>query len=199
MGVKPSTPILKDVETLPLPLLCSGCPCQCNPCGEEGLLQVPVLLHLSGCQLRLQHQLHLWRTLLEDDLDLCPDLSRALGQRCCIWMQVLRPLFNSSNQRAPTEAWRHWDHWLDWGFGHGCLRCPGFQPSDDHSGGSRHLLHLRHFSALAQATCSSQRTTNPARGSTMQYLGLGRTPQVTKLLNWWKASSSRLTGRPSGS
>ena len=26
--------------------------------------QVPVLLHLSGCQLRLQHQLHLWRTLL---------------------------------------------------------------------------------------------------------------------------------------
>ena len=27
-------------------------------------LQVPVLLHLSGCKFRLQHQLHLWRTLL---------------------------------------------------------------------------------------------------------------------------------------
>merc|ERR1712107_455283 len=52
MGVKPSSSILKDVETLPLPLLRSGCPCQCNPCGGEGLLQVPVLLHLSGCQLR---------------------------------------------------------------------------------------------------------------------------------------------------
>merc|ERR1712141_673194 len=82
MGVNPSSPILKDVETLPLPLPRSGCPCQCNSCGGEGLLQVPVLLHLSGCQLRLQHQLHLWRTLLEDDLDLCPDLPRPLGQ-CC--------------------------------------------------------------------------------------------------------------------
>merc|ERR1712107_97178 len=70
MGVKTSSPILKDVETLPLSLLRSGCPCQRNPCGGEGLLQVPVLLHLSGCKLRLQHQLHLWRTLLEDDLDL---------------------------------------------------------------------------------------------------------------------------------
>merc|ERR1712038_432148 len=58
MGVKPSSPILKDVETLLLPL------------------------PLSGCQLRLQHQLHLWRTLLEDDLDLCPDLPRAFSQRC---------------------------------------------------------------------------------------------------------------------
>ena len=26
--------------------------------------KVPVLLHLPSCQLRLQHQLHLWRTLL---------------------------------------------------------------------------------------------------------------------------------------
>ena len=38
--VKPSSPILKDVETLPLLLPCSGCPCQCNSCGGEGLLQV---------------------------------------------------------------------------------------------------------------------------------------------------------------
>ena len=38
--VKTSSPILKDVETLPLPLPRSGCPCQCNPCGGEGLLQV---------------------------------------------------------------------------------------------------------------------------------------------------------------
>ena len=38
--VKPSSPILKDVETLPLPLLGLGCPCQRNPCGGEGLLQV---------------------------------------------------------------------------------------------------------------------------------------------------------------
>merc|ERR1711963_10209 len=64
MGVKPNSPVLKDVETLPLPLPRSGCPCQCNPCGGEGLLQVPVLLHLPSCQLRLQHQLHLWRTTL---------------------------------------------------------------------------------------------------------------------------------------
>merc|ERR1711879_1028344 len=68
MGVKPSSPILKDVETLPLSLPRSGCPCQRNPCGGEGLLQVPVLLHLSGCQLRLQHQLTFgglfWRTTL---------------------------------------------------------------------------------------------------------------------------------------
>merc|ERR1711953_65806 len=64
MGVKTSSPILKDVETLPLPLPRSGCPCQCNPCRGEGLLQVPVLLHLSGCQFRLQHQLHFWRTAL---------------------------------------------------------------------------------------------------------------------------------------
>merc|ERR1712241_563418 len=82
MGVKPNSPVLKDVETLPLPLLGSGCPCQCNPCGGEGLLQVPVLLHLPSCQFRLQHQLHLWRTLLEDDLDLRPDLPCPLGQRC---------------------------------------------------------------------------------------------------------------------
>merc|ERR1712107_363274 len=39
MGVKPSSPVLKDVETLPLPLPRPGCPCQCNPCGGERLLR----------------------------------------------------------------------------------------------------------------------------------------------------------------
>merc|ERR1712226_1588675 len=54
----------------------SSCSC-CSETSGEGFLQAAVLLHLPGCQLCFNHQLHLWRILLENHIDLCPDLPRS--------------------------------------------------------------------------------------------------------------------------
>merc|ERR1712095_235839 len=57
----------------------SSCSC-CSETSGEGFLQAAVLLHLPGCQLCFNHQLHLWRILLENHIDLCPDLPRSCRQ-----------------------------------------------------------------------------------------------------------------------
>merc|ERR1711963_684929 len=50
------------------------------------------LLLLPGCQLCFNHQLHLWRILLEHNLDLRPDLPSPLGQLRSLSRTQKKPL-----------------------------------------------------------------------------------------------------------
>merc|ERR1712045_679757 len=71
-----SPPSNKDL----LPLRpCTGCLRQ--PCRGEGFLQAAVLLHLPGCQFCIYNILHLWRILLEHNIDLRSDLPGSLSKR----------------------------------------------------------------------------------------------------------------------
>merc|ERR1712076_205083 len=77
----------KDVSPLkkafqPSPSSCTGCLCHYKPCRGKGLLQATVLFNLPGCQLCFNHQLHLWRILLEHNLDLRSNLPGPLSQLC---------------------------------------------------------------------------------------------------------------------